>query len=67
MAVTEIERLALYWPQHAIDSLRADEKANTCSTESPLVGIPERLNGGCLLYRIGSGERQTSCNLKTDA
>ena len=53
MAFSEAERVALYWPKHAIRSLRREpvEQAVSAPNTSPsFVAAP--LEGGCVLYRF---------------
>ena len=53
MAISEIDRVALYWPGRAIQKLRTDRRGapKRFSKTSPSA-VTEILEGGCTLYRV---------------
>jgi hypothetical protein len=53
MAFSEIDRVALYWPKHAMQKMRTDCQLNdqSSSKTSPSAEA-EILEGGCTLYRF---------------
>jgi hypothetical protein len=53
MALTETDRVTLYWSVSALESLRIESKK--CPEATPQerrTNHAETLDGGCLLYRI---------------
>jgi hypothetical protein len=60
MAISEIDRVALYWPGRAIHKLRNERQGShrRSSTTLPFAEA-EILEGGCTLYRLfHCGQRQ---------
>jgi hypothetical protein len=55
MAFTEIDRVNLYWPKHAMQKMRTDCRRNhqSSSKTSPSAKT-EILEGGCTLYRLSN-------------
>jgi len=52
MAISEIDRVALYWPRRAIEKLRNErQRSHTPTLKKEPFAEPEILEGGCKLYR----------------
>jgi hypothetical protein len=52
MAISEIDRVALYWPKRAIQNLRNDrQESHRRSSKTLPFAEAEILEGGCALYR----------------
>ncbi len=53
MAFSEAERVALYWPKHAIQSLQRGAVRQPVSPQNVThTFVAEPLDGGCVLYRL---------------
>jgi hypothetical protein len=53
MALSEMDRVALYWPESTIQSLRiVTKKCREATSHKRRADLTEVLDGGCLLYRI---------------
>jgi hypothetical protein len=53
MVFSEAERVALYWPKHAIQSLRREPVEQAVSAPNPSPSfVAEPLEGGCVLFRF---------------
>jgi hypothetical protein len=53
MAISEIDRVALYWPNRAIQKLRNERQGSQRRSSKKLpLAEAEILEGGCKLYRV---------------
>lgn len=63
MAISEVERVALYWPNRAILTVRRDR--HHLSLRSPNVPAgAELLVGGCILFRLPVRRALAGCDRK---